>query len=59
LGIDRGTVGRHIRLAPRSAQPDAAEISKAAIPPIDPARVEADPTAAIAPTVGQTLMINS
>ncbi|MCX7429141.1 MAG: ATP-binding protein [Planctomycetia bacterium] len=33
LGIDRGTVGRYLRQAPRATQPDAAESSKPAIAP--------------------------
>jgi hypothetical protein len=49
LGIDRGTVGRHIRQASRAAQPDSAESSKPAVAPIDSARVGADSKAAIAP----------
>jgi transposase len=49
LGVDRGTVGRHLRQAAQAAQPDAVEISNAAIAPIDPARVPAGSNAAIAP----------
>jgi hypothetical protein len=49
LGIDRGTVGRHLRQASQAAQPDAAETSNAAIAPMDPARVAADSQPAITP----------
>jgi transposase len=52
LGIDRGTVGRYLRQASRAAQPAAAESSKPAIAPIDPARVGADSKTAMAPTGG-------
>lgn len=49
LGIDRGTVGRHLREAAQRAQPDTAGISNVAIAPIDPARVPADSKPAITP----------
>lgn len=49
LGVDRGAVARCIRRATQSAQPDPLAISKAAIAPIDPGRVDEGPRVAIAP----------
>ncbi|MFZ5828880.1 MAG: helix-turn-helix domain-containing protein [Planctomycetota bacterium] len=56
LGIDRATVGRHLRRDASSLPPDADGVSNAAdqpsagARPIDPGRVPSAPNAAIAPT---------
>jgi transposase len=57
LGVDRGTVARHLRRAALSAQPDPAGISNAANAPIDPARVPADSKPANAPIGGPAAVL--